>query len=66
MEKEDARYFAGLMEDFLSIPAFVCEKIEINLIQGNYKEVVEFVIKRKRCQEKEHSNNELVKSKKMF
>ena len=48
MEIKDARFFAGLMEDYLGIPAFICEAIEKKLISGEYKEVIEFIIKRKR------------------
>ena len=31
MKIEDARYFSGLMEDYLDIPAFICETIENKL-----------------------------------
>lgn len=48
MDKNEATYFAGLMEDFLNIPAFMCEKIENNLIEGNFKEVIEYIIARKK------------------
>lgn len=48
MEIKDARFFAGLMEDYLEIPAFTCESMEKKLINGEYKEVIEFIIKRKR------------------
>ena len=46
MSKEEARYFAGLMEFYLYIPSFVCENIEKKLIDENYKEVIEFIINR--------------------
>jgi uncharacterized protein (UPF0305 family) len=46
MNKEEAIYFAGLMEFYLNIPSFVCENIEKKLIDENYKEVIEFIINR--------------------
>ena len=49
MEKQDAIYFAGLMEDYLQIPAMVCELIEKKLIQGKYEEVIKYIIQR--CKE---------------
>ena len=48
MNKEDAIYFAGLMEDYLHIPSFLCESIENDLVNGKYKEVIEYVIQRKK------------------
>lgn len=48
MNKEEAVYFAGLMEDYLNIPSFLCESIENNLVNGKYKEVIEYIIKRKK------------------
>lgn len=48
MNQKDAIYFASLMEDFLNIPSFVCEMIEKNLIDEKYKEVIEFIITRKK------------------
>lgn len=48
MNKEDAIYFAGLMEDYLHIPSFLCETIEKNLIDKKYKEVIEYIIQRKK------------------
>lgn len=48
MNKEDAIYFAGLMQDYLHIPSFICEIIEKKLQKGNYQEVVEFIIQRKK------------------
>lgn len=47
MNKEEAIRFAGLMEEYLHIPAFVCEMIQDQLENNNYKEVVEYVIKRR-------------------
>ena len=54
MNKEEAIKFAGLMEEYLNIPSFMCEYIENELIKGNYKEVIEYVIKRRN----EYENNE--------
>lgn len=48
MKKEDAIYFAGLMEDYLHIPFFLSETIEKDLSDGKYKEVIEYIIQRKR------------------
>lgn len=48
MNKENAIYFAGLMEDYLHIPSFLCEIIEKNLINKKYKEVIEYIIQRKK------------------
>lgn len=47
MNKEDAISFASLMEDYLKIPSFVCEYIEQALIDGKYKEVIEYIIQRR-------------------
>lgn len=47
MNKEDAIRFAELMEDYLNIPSFVCEYIEQALIDGKYKEVIEYIIQRR-------------------
>ncbi len=47
MDKNDARKFAGLMEDYLDIPSFVCELIEEKLTEGKYEEVIKYIIKRK-------------------
>ena len=47
MNKEEAIRFAGLMEDYLHIPSFVCEMIQDHLENNNYKEVVEYVIQRR-------------------
>ena len=47
MKKDRARYFAGLMEDFLDIPSFICELIERKLIDDKYEEVINYVIDRK-------------------
>ena len=52
MNKKDAIYFAGLMEDFLDLPSFICEMIENNLIEEKYKEVIEYIIMRKKEIEK--------------
>ena len=48
MNKEDAIYFAGLMEDYLHIPSFLCETIEKKIIDEKYKEVIEYIIQRKK------------------
>ena len=60
MKIEDARYFSGLMEDYLDIPAFICEKIENKLKNEEYKDVIEFIINRKKLlnEEREEDNNE--------
>lgn len=47
MNKEEAIRFAGLMEDYLNIPSFVCEMIQQQLEQNKYKEVVEYVVQRR-------------------
>lgn len=47
LDKNEARKFAGLMEDYLDIPSIVCELIEEKLTEGNYEEVIKFIIKRK-------------------
>ena len=45
--KEDSIRFAGLMEDYLNIPSFVCEMIQQQLEENKYKEIVEYVIQRR-------------------
>lgn len=47
MNKENAIKFAGLMEDYLNIPSFVCEYIAKALIDGSYREVIEYIIQRR-------------------
>lgn len=47
MDKYLAIKFAGLMEDYLEIPSFVCELIENKLINGKYEEVIKYIIDRK-------------------
>lgn len=47
MDKNEARKFAGLMEDYLEIPSFVCELIEEKLTEGKYEEVIKYIIARK-------------------
>ena len=47
MNKEELIRFAGLMEDYLNIPSFVCEMIEQQLEENKYKEVVEYVVQRR-------------------
>lgn len=47
MNKKDSIYFAGLMEDYLNIPSFLCEIIEKDLEQQKYKDVIEYIIQRK-------------------
>ena len=47
MNKEDSIRFAGLMEDYLNIPSFVCEMIQQQLEENKYKEVVEYVVQRR-------------------
>ena len=50
MTKQDARDFAGRMEDILNIPAFVCEKMEQELIDGKFESVCIFILNRlKEC-----------------
>lgn len=46
MKKQDARYFAGKMEDFLNIPSFVCEKMEEELMNEKYESVCFFILRR--------------------
>lgn len=60
MTIEDAIFFAGLMEDYLEIPAFICEKIENKLTNEEYKDVIEFIIERKKVlnEEREEDKNE--------
>lgn len=57
MNKENAIYFAGLMEDFLNIPSFVCEMIQLELEEGCYEEVIEYIIQRKKEIQKKENNN---------
>ena len=57
MKIEDARYFAGLMEDYLEIPAFICERIESKLKNEEYKDVIEFIINRKKSLNEEREEN---------
>ena len=52
MEKGVARQFVCLMADYLDIPSFVCEKMESQLIKGEYEDVINFVVKRKKEIEK--------------
>ncbi len=47
MNEEEAIRFAGLMEDYLNIPSFVCEAIQQQLEKNKYKEVIEYVIQRR-------------------
>ena len=47
MNKEETIRFAGLMEDYLNIPSFVCEMIQQQLEENKYKEVVEYVVQRR-------------------
>ena len=47
MSEEEAIKFAGLMEDYLNIPSFVCEMIEKQLEDNKYKEVVKYIIQRR-------------------
>ena len=58
MNRKDAIYFAGLMEDFLDVPSFVCETIESCLIDEKYKEVIEYIIMRKKEIEKLEGKDE--------
>lgn len=58
MNKEDSIYFAGLMEDYLNIPSFVCEIIEKKLQEGKYQEVIEYIIQRKQELKEKESNYE--------
>ena len=48
MNKEDAVFFAGEMEDFLDIPSMFCEKIETMLTEGKAMEVCEYIVRRRR------------------
>ena len=57
MNKEESIYFAGLMEDYLNIPSFICESIEQDLINGKYKEVIEYIIQRKNEQKEREQIN---------
>ena len=52
MNKENAIKFASLMEDYLNIPAFLCERIEKKLKENKYEEVIEFIIYRRKELEK--------------
>ena len=47
MKRENAIRFAGLMEDYLNIPSFVCEYIEKALMEESYKEVIDYIIQRR-------------------
>lgn len=53
MDKNDAIFFAGEMEDFLNIPALVCELIEKKLTEGKYEEVIRYIVERKKKMNKE-------------
>lgn len=57
MNLNDAMYFASLMEDYLEIPAFICEKIENKLTNEEYKDVIEFIIERKKVLNEEREEN---------
>ena len=57
MNLKDVRYFVGLMEDYLEIPAFICEKIENKLVNEEYKDVIEFIIKRKKVLNEEREED---------
>lgn len=48
MNKEKAIYFAGLMEEYLNIPSYVCESIKNELINEKYNKVINFVIDRRK------------------
>lgn len=52
MNKEMAIEFAGLMEDYLNIPSFVCEYIEQALISEKYEEVINYILQRRKEIEK--------------
>lgn len=54
MNKERAIKFAGLMEDYLNIPSFVCEYIEQALISEKYEEVINYIIQRRKELEKKY------------
>ena len=57
MNKEEAVYFAGLMEDYLNIPSFICESIEKDLVNCRYKKVIKYIIQRKKyLKEREQIN----------
>lgn len=58
MNREEAIYFAGLMESYLNIPSFICEIIEYKLIEGKYQEVIEYIIQRKRELDKGEDNEQ--------
>lgn len=47
MNKDDAVFFAGQMEDFLDIPSMFCEKIEKMLNEGKAMEVCEYIVRRR-------------------
>lgn len=47
MSKENRIKFAGLMEEYLNIPSFVCELIEKQLQDNKYKEVIEYIVQRR-------------------
>ena len=47
MSEENRIRFAGLMEEYLNIPSFVCELIEKQLEDNKYKEVIEYVVQRR-------------------
>lgn len=48
MNKTDAVFFAGQMEDFLDIPSMFCQKIETMLTEGKAMEVCEYIVLRRR------------------
>lgn len=52
MEQATARAFAGLMEDYLHLPGFMCEKIEARLLEGHFEEVIQYVVDRRKEIEK--------------
>lgn len=54
MSEENRIRFAGLMEEYLNIPSFVCELIEKQLQDNKYKEVIEYIVQRRN----EIENNE--------
>lgn len=47
MSEENRIRFAGLMEEYLNIPSFVCELIEKKLEDNKYKEVIKYVVQRR-------------------
>lgn len=47
MSEENRIKFAGLMEEYLNIPSFVCELIEKQLQNKKYKEVIEYIVQRR-------------------